>query len=199
VTPLNKYMRRAVDGPRENRAAVLAHPGWEAWFLDLLVDASPCRADCAPAGPPGGAPAGIAPAGAQGPEAPPDAGSGEGGGADGGAAAPRPWAWAGPEAALLRSLLRALLRQALADTPLGWAALERAACHLRRAAALGRVGFGSQPCVGVCLPAGLRRAGSCHLPYARASAGRGRTSHAWACAEYLHYLFPTFTPQQDRC
>ena len=28
----------------------------------------------------------------------------------------------------------------------------------------------------------------------RARAGRGRTSHAWACAEHPHYLFPTLYP-----
>ena len=32
----------AVDGPKENRAAVISEEGWEEWLLELLLDGSPC-------------------------------------------------------------------------------------------------------------------------------------------------------------
>ena len=32
----------AVEGSRENRAAVVAQEGWEQWLLELLLDGSPC-------------------------------------------------------------------------------------------------------------------------------------------------------------
>ncbi|KAK9836952.1 hypothetical protein WJX81_002248 [Elliptochloris bilobata] len=93
VTTLTALSRLIVDGPRENRAAVLAQPGWDEWLLELLLDSSP-RA----AGP-----------------------------------------WGGPEAVLVRGLLSALYRHALAEAPLGWTCLERAACHLRSLGSQGAV------------------------------------------------------------
>ena len=32
----------AVEGPRQNRAAVVACDGWGDWLLELLLDGSPC-------------------------------------------------------------------------------------------------------------------------------------------------------------
>ncbi len=32
----------AVDGPKENRAAIINEEGWEEWLLELLLDGSPC-------------------------------------------------------------------------------------------------------------------------------------------------------------
>jgi hypothetical protein len=32
----------AVDGPKENRAAIICEDGWEEWLLELLLDGSPC-------------------------------------------------------------------------------------------------------------------------------------------------------------
>lgn len=191
-----------MDGPRENRLAVLAQPGWDEWFLELLLDNSPCMASARataadarealsarsmpasgaasaaasaraalstsslPAGAAAGArsdiglgvglgsshhhtradgdPMGDAGQGAVSPEGNPvhpvagapgqgADGGGEGGGGGGSTGARRRpvWEWAGPEAALVRKLLRALYRQALADMSLGWTCLERAACYLR--------------------------------------------------------------------
>ena len=36
------YCWHAVEGPRENRAALVACPGWDEWLLELLLDGSPC-------------------------------------------------------------------------------------------------------------------------------------------------------------
>ena len=32
----------AVDGPKENRAAIVCEDGWEEWLMELLLDGSPC-------------------------------------------------------------------------------------------------------------------------------------------------------------
>lgn len=198
----------AVDGPRENRAAVLAQPGWDEWLLDLLLDSSPGmaagastprtptyespRAGAGALGAATHAPAQAAPGAhaAQDPssrggsahsaaERGRDAGdlnvrSGTGGAAPGAPGqgiaeglGPRSRSgaqaqdaeglsnrsrsrsgghrrhlvgpWGSPEAALVRALLCALYRQALAEAPLGWTCLERAACHLRSLGARGAV------------------------------------------------------------
>ena len=31
-----------MDGPKENRAAIINEEGWEEWLLELLLDGSPC-------------------------------------------------------------------------------------------------------------------------------------------------------------
>ena len=198
----------AVDGPRENCAAVLAQPGWDEWLLDLLLDSSPgmaagastprtptCESPEAGAGAPGAAahePAQAAagahaaqdpssrsgsahPAGERGRDAGDLSAPGGSGGAASGAhgqgiaegLGPRSRSgaqaqdaeglsnrsrsrsgghrkhlvgpWGNPEAALVRALLCALFRQALAEAPLGWTCLERAACHLRSLGARGAV------------------------------------------------------------
>ena len=32
----------AVEGPKENRAAIVREEGWEEWLLELVLDGSPC-------------------------------------------------------------------------------------------------------------------------------------------------------------
>lgn len=208
---MKTYVRvLAVDGPRENRAAVLAQPGWDEWLLDLLLDSAPGMAGGAStprtptyespragAGAPGTAthesaqaaagahaaqdpssrscsarPAGersrnagdpSAPGGSEG--AAPGAqgqGTSEGLGprsrsgaqaqdAEGLSCRSRSRSgghrrhlvgpWGNPEAALVRALLCALYRQALAEAPLGWTCLERVACHLRCALLVSKKGL----------------------------------------------------------
>ena len=195
-----------VDGPRENRAAVLAQPGWDEWLLDLLLDSSPSMAASTPRTPaheptkagahgpgtpihesaqaaagahaaqdlssrsgsaPAGSPAGAhgrgagdlsgsagAAAGAQQQGSVEGLGDRSGSGAQaqdaeglssrsrsrsGGQRRRLVGPWGNPEAALVRALLCVLYRQALAEAPLGWTCLERAACHLRSLGARGAV------------------------------------------------------------
>ena len=37
-----RFDTSAVEGPKENRAAIVREEGWEEWLLELLLDGSPC-------------------------------------------------------------------------------------------------------------------------------------------------------------
>jgi hypothetical protein len=108
VATLEALHRLIVEGPKDNRAAVVAQQGWDEWLLELLLDGSPCipaasqqsQADVL-------VPSGIANQGRA------------------------PWVWVGAEAVLIRGILRALHKHCVMEVPRGWTALERTACRLR--------------------------------------------------------------------
>lgn len=113
VATLEALHRLIAEGPKENRAAVVALEGWDEWLLELLLDGSPCIPAAAPQQRP-----------------PPDkAGLEQDNTAE--KQGHIPWVWVGAEAVLIRGLLRALHGHCVTELPRGWTALERTACRLR--------------------------------------------------------------------
>lgn len=95
----------AVEGPDDNRAALITQLGWEEWLLEPLLDGGVCAAAGRTASP----------------NQPMQASLGR----------HLPWRWQGLEMQLLRRMLSTLLVFCVTRVQHGWEALDQAAAHIR--------------------------------------------------------------------
>ena len=109
-TQRSRTARNAVNGPDENRGAIVSQAGWEEWLLELLLDGAACTAAGRTASP--SQPLHTHP----------------------------PWRWQGPELDLIRSMLKSLLSFCVCRVPHGWQALDQTACHVRCGCSLYQAG-----------------------------------------------------------